>query len=265
MTTRIREVGRLATDEIRSALTETSVLCLPIGSYEQHGPHLPLSTDTVIAEQFTNWLVRRYGASHDLWALPAIPYGLSPEHAWAPGTITLPVSVFTSLLDTVCAEYVRSTNVRNLLMVNGHGGNRGILEAIVYELRQRHRVNVCVLHPSSMATVRAGGESPDIHAGLRETSMMLALSPQDVRLALLPVDYVPNPNQVADIRRLVLDRGCTWPWDSDDPSMGQLGIIGGDARQASAELGEQIISSALDRCSDVIARLTKANPLPPVP
>lgn len=260
MTAPGRQIGRLATDEISRRLTASSVLCLPIGSYEQHGPHLPLYTDTVIAEQFTARLVGDYGDSHDLWALPAIPYGLSPEHAWAPGTITLPLSVVTGLVDAVCAEYVRATAARNLLIVNGHGGNRGVLEAVVYELRQRHRVNVCVLHPSSLATVRADSELPEVHAGLRETSVMLALSPQDVRLDRLPDHFATDPAQIGDIRRLVLDRGTTWPWDSADPSMSQLGIIGGDPRRASAALGEQIIRSALDRCPDIIARLVKAQP-----
>lgn len=260
MTTAGRQIGRLTTDEIRTTLAETSVLCLPIGSYEQHGPHLPLGTDTVIAEQFTNRMVDRYGDSHNLWTLPAIPYGLSPEHAWAPGTITLPITVLTSLLDAVCAEYVRATPARNLLIVNGHGGNRGVLEAAVYELRHRHRVNVCVVHPSSLATIRIDSELPEIHAGLRETSVMLALSPHDVRLDRLPDDYTPDLDQAADIRRFVLDRGTTWPWDSGNPAMGQLGIIGGNARHASAELGEQVISGALGRCPDVIAQLIKADP-----
>jgi len=116
-----RHFGRLTTDKITEALTSASVLCLPIGSYEQHGPHLPLHTDTVIAEQFTTRLVHQYGDSHDLWMLPTIPYGLSPEHDWAPGTITLPVRVLTELIDATCGEYVRSTPARNLLIVNGHG------------------------------------------------------------------------------------------------------------------------------------------------
>jgi len=162
-----RLFGRLTAPGINEVLHDRSVLCLPIGSYEQHGPHLPLQTDTIIAEGFTERLVRRYGDQYDLWELPAIPYGLSPEHAWSAGTISLPISVLTSLIDAICAEYVRATPARNLAIVNGHGGNRGILEAVIYELRQRHRVNVCVVHPSSLSTVRADSALPEIHAGMR--------------------------------------------------------------------------------------------------
>ena len=214
----------------------------------------------MIAEQFTTRLVQQYGDSHDLWMLPTISYGLSPEHDWAPGTITLPVRVLTDLIDAICGEYVRSTPARNLLIVNGHGGNRGILEAVVYELHRRHGVNVCVIHPSSLATVRADSELPEVHAGLRETSVMLALAPNDVHLDRLPDSYEPSPAHAEDIRRFVLDRGTTWPWNSDNPAMSQLGIIGGNARRATAELGEQVIASALDRCPDILARLNKSDP-----
>lgn len=260
MTAGIRQIGRLTSSDIVSSLSAGSILCLPIGSYEQHGPHLPLRTDTVIAEQFTGRLIQQYGDSHDLWALPALPYGLSPEHAWSPGTVTLPIGVLAELIDAVCGEYVRATTARNLLIVNGHGGNRGILEAVIYELRRRHDVNVCVVHPSSLATVRIDSELPEVHAGLRETSVMLALAPEDVHLDRLPDSYEPDPAHADNIRRLVLDRGTTWPWDSDNASMSRLGIIGGNARRATAELGEQVIASALSRCPDVLARLNKPGP-----
>lgn len=158
------------------------MLCLPLGSCEQHGPHLPLNTDTVIAEAFTELLVERYGERHDLWALPAMPYGLSPEHAWSPGTVTFRATTFLSLLDEVVRGYMRATSARHLVIVNGHGGNRGILEAAVHELRLAHGTAVCVIHPSSLSPVRTEGRVPEVHAGVRETSLMLALAPEDVHL-----------------------------------------------------------------------------------
>jgi creatinine amidohydrolase len=134
-----RWFGSLTAPEVTSRLTDESFLCMPVGSYEQHGPHLPLHTDTIIAERFTERLIDRYGDQDDLWILPAIPYGLSLEHAWSPGTISVRTIAMSALLDTMIGEYVRATPARRLILVNGHGGNRGVLEAAAYELQAIHR------------------------------------------------------------------------------------------------------------------------------
>lgn len=254
-----RQLGRLAAPDVAAELSRASVLCLPIGSFEQHGPHLPLNTDTVIAEQFTDRLVERYGERHDLWTLPAIPYGLSLEHAWSPGTVSLRVASLMSLLDAVAGEYIRATPARSLLIVNGHGGNRGILGAALYELQRTHALTACVVHPSSLSTVEVESELPEIHAGLRETSLMLALAPCDVHLDRLPGDYTPNGDHSKEIHRTVLDRGATWPWSSGDSSIATCGVIGGDPHGASAVLGRSMVDSAVDAVADVLAQLTMAH------
>jgi creatinine amidohydrolase len=255
-----RHYGRLAAPDITSALTKTSVLCLPIGSCEQHGPHLPLNTDTVIAEAFTELLVERYGERHDLWALPAMPYGLSPEHLWAPGTVTLRAATFLSVLDEVVREYTRATPARHLVIVNGHGGNRGVLEAAVHELRLAYGVAVCVIHPTALSSVRTEGSVPEVHAGMRETSLMMALAPEDVHLDRLPADGSPGSQSPETTRRIVLDRGATWPWSSGDATIAAHGVIGGDPRCASAQHGQSVLAGALDAAADVLEQLTNHRP-----
>lgn len=213
-----RWYGSLSAPEITSGLTRDSVLCLPIGSYEQHGPHLPLHTDTVIAEKFTTRLVDRYGDQYDLWAVPAVPYGLSLEHAWSPGTISLRAGLLSALLDKIVGEYVRATPARRLLIVNGHAGNRGILEAAIYELRAAHQVRACVVHPSPLAAVRADTALPEVHAGISETSVMLTLAPGGRTPGPLSGSFTAGQAQRDEIKRMVLHRGTTWPWTSDDPA-----------------------------------------------
>ncbi|GAB7180433.1 creatinine amidohydrolase/Fe(II)-dependent FAPy formamide hydrolase [Kitasatospora sp. Ki12] len=253
-----RQYGRLAAPAVLTELTTESVLCLPIGSQEQHGPHLPLNTDTVIAERFTGMLVQRYGGQHDLWALPAIPYGLSLEHAWSPGTVSLRIASFMSLLDVVVTEHLRATPARRLLIINGHGGNRGILEPALHELKRVHAISVCVVHPASLSAVQVGGESiPEIHAGIRETAMMLELAPEDVHLDRLPVDFTANDTEV---KRLVLDRGTTWPWTSGDTTIATCGVLGGDPRRATADAGRAILDSALDAADNVLTHVTSHTP-----
>ncbi|MGH3220251.1 MAG: creatininase family protein [Streptosporangiaceae bacterium] len=252
-----RVYGRLAAPDIDQRLGANSILCLPIGSYEQHGPHLPLQTDTVIAECFTDRLLVRYGGEFDLWALPAIPYGLSLEHAWSAGTISLTTQLLVQLLDAIVGEYVRATPARNVLVVNGHGGNRGVLEAALYELQRAHGVHICVVHPSTLSKAKFDASLPEIHAGMRETSVMLALAPDDVHLDRIPAGYAEDIAQRDPIRRYVLERGTTWPWTSHDPSLSAIGIMGSDPRTATRELGEMVIESALDQCRDVLSALTK--------
>ncbi|GAA3046182.1 creatininase family protein [Streptomyces glomeratus] len=243
-----RAFAALTAPRVAAELGERSVLCLPLGSVEQHGPHLPLDTDTVIAEQFAHRLATYVAGRHDLWVGPAVPYGLSPEHARTPGTITLDLHLYATLIITLVTEYIRSTRVQSLLLINGHGGNRGVLEAVVNQLRHSHGVTTCVLHPAALAAGRVpiDSELPEVHAGVLETALMLALDPDRVRLDLLPSETVPDPGQRQAVGRLVLDRGVTWPWTSDDPALSTGGVIGGDPRKATPELGQKLLTAALD-------------------
>src|SRR5664279_4803283 len=102
-----RMIGDLTFQEVSTALRASSILCLPMGSMEQHGPHLPLNTDTVIAEALTRRLVERWGEAFDLWQLPPVAMGLSHEHAWAAGTLSLSVGGMTDYLRDLCRELAR--------------------------------------------------------------------------------------------------------------------------------------------------------------
>src|SRR5471032_1475920 len=120
-----RIIGELTFSEITTFLSERSILCLPIGSIEQHGPHLPLNTDVVLAEEFSRRIVARWGESLDLWQLPTLSISLAREHEWAPGTMSLSIQGFTSFMRDLGREISRALPARNLAIINGHGGNRG--------------------------------------------------------------------------------------------------------------------------------------------
>src|SRR5689334_6257313 len=96
--TTTRFVADFGSPEIVRRQRATSILCLPLGATEQHGPHLPLDTDVVVAEQLTHRIVARWGEEFDLWQLPVVPVGLSREHDWAPGTQSLSIEAFVALL-----------------------------------------------------------------------------------------------------------------------------------------------------------------------
>jgi len=146
-----------------------ALVLLPIGSTEQHGPHLPLDTDSVIAQAVAR---RASTALPGTLVAPTLPYGASGEHAGFPGT----VSIGHEVLRAVLVESVRSLSLwaARVVVVNGHGGNTATLETAVRLLRaEGHDV------AWTGCSVRGG----DAHAGRTETSVMLHLAPERVRLA----------------------------------------------------------------------------------
>lgn len=153
------------TDLVASA--STTVLAVPLGATEQHGPHLPLDTDTSIAVALAQRLA---GARNDVLVAPAVPYGSSGEHAGFPGTL----SIGGPALTTLVVELVRSADAfAGVVLVGGHGGNLGAVTDAVDLLRAEGR-RVLAWQPRV--------PNGDAHAGRTETSLVLALAPGDVAL-----------------------------------------------------------------------------------
>lgn len=249
-----RLLGRLTAPEVASEVRAESVLCLPVGAFEQHGPHLPIHTDVVLAEGFAREVITRWGDDYDVWLLPTIPFGISSEHAWSQGTVSLSIRTFSDVVLAACEAIAAATAAKNLLIINGHGGNRGVLETLVYEIEQRSSVRACVTHPTALSRVRSGSSLPEIHGGMSETSVMLALAPEEVHLERLPDSFNPAESVGEAIRAAILDRGVSWPWSSDDRTIASNGVIG-DPRQATVELGRHIVASAVDEYGRVLSRL----------
>ena len=252
MTKDIRALGDLSAPEIPKRLSKSSILCLPLGAVEQHGPHLPLNTDFIIAENIARLMTDRLGDEFDLWRLPAIPLGLSREHSWAPGTLSLNVQSFSGLLRDLVADLARSLPARNLVIVNGHGGNRGILDALIYELQADFGFNLCVIHPLVLSGMEEDCPFPDIHGGMIETSLMLVFAPHLVRKdAIAALTRRPDPNA---IEKTILDLGVSWPWSSGDRNLAEQGVTG-EAAAASARFGEQVLEGLLKNVRHVLAQL----------
>jgi mycofactocin system creatininase family protein len=150
------------------ATAGTTLVVVPIGSTEQHGPHLPLGTDTEVATALAQSLA---AARDDVVVAPALPYGSSGEHAGFAGTL----SIGATALALVVVELVRSADAfAGVVIVSGHGGNTGPLTSAVATLHREGR-RVLLWHPRV--------EGGDAHAGRTETSVMLALRPDLVHMA----------------------------------------------------------------------------------
>lgn len=244
-----RVLGTLTFQDAASTIKDSSILCLPLGAIEQHGPHLPLNTDVVIAEGLTGLLLQRWGDAFDLWQLPTLPIGLSHEHDWAAGTLSLSIGGFVAYLRDQAATITRALPARNLAIINGHGGNRGILENLLHELRADFGLNPVVLHPFDLAAGNAA--DIDVHGGLNETSVMMALAPDQVRRDRIGTGGPPDGSAV---QALIFDRGATWSWRSDDQRLARDGIIG-DASGATAEFGAELLDRMVAAAGGIFTRL----------
>jgi len=253
-----RLIGELTYPDISKRLRANSILCLPIGSIEQHGPHLPLNTDLVLAEEFTRRIIARWGDTYDLWQLPSIAVSLAREHAWAPGTLSLSIEGMTRLIRDLGREIARSLPTRNLAIINGHGGNRGILEALAQDLRGDFGLNACILHPTTWADINAASKTPEIHGGKNETSMMLATAPHLVRTdQIAKLQGAPRTDAV---RATILDQSVTWPWTTDEKAIAESGVIG-DAKSASAEFGKHLLDKIAEAAGGVFKQLLERQQL----
>lgn len=159
-------LGDLTFTELEQRDTRSLVLVVPLGSTEQHGPHLPLSTDTDLAVALCDRLAAR---RTDVVVAPVVAYGASGEHAGFAGTL----SIGTTVLTSVVVELVRSATETfdRVLLVSSHGGNAAAVTAAAQQLVSESR-DVRVFAPTW---------SGDLHAGHAETSMMLALDADRIR------------------------------------------------------------------------------------
>ena len=171
-----RDIEQATTTDRRSADgTLAPVLLVPVGSTEQHGPHLPLSTDTLLAEEIAGRAVHH---TDGLMVGPTIPVSASGEHVGFPGTLSLGTTATTTMI----VELVRSADwAAGVVLVNGHGGNHEAIGAALATLTDEGRA-VLAWWPSWPR--RRDGGPADLHAGRIETSMMLAIDPGLVRLEL---------------------------------------------------------------------------------
>lgn len=202
-------------------------LLVPVGSTEQHGPHLPLGTDTRIATEVSRAVRGRLaGDAVREWLLaPAVAYGASGEHQGFAGT----VSIGTEALGLLLVEYGRSALqwADRLVFVNGHGGNVEALRTAVARLRFEGRdVGWC-------PCVVAGG---DAHAGHTETSLMLHLSEDDV---VSERWRRGNDAPLAELMTAIRQAGIR--------AVSEVGVLG-DPTTATAEQGAEIFAEMVRDC-----------------
>ena len=232
---------------------ENTVVVLPTGAIEQHGPHLPCAVDSVIASGVVGHALARLPNDVPAFAMPPITYGKSEEHLHFPGTVTLSGETLLATMVEI-GESVYRSGFRKLLIVNGHGGQPQVMEMAAREMRLRHGDYVVVPSFTWRVPNVAGRYLSDrekrlaMHAGHAETAIMMALAPDTVHMEHAVANYPPEFAS----KLLSADGRPACAWAARD--FGPSGVIG-DPLPATPEQGAAILDSLAAGWAEAIGEL----------
>jgi creatinine amidohydrolase len=214
-----RHWGDLTTRDFHGLDPEATIAVLPIAAIEQHGPHLPVSTDTEIALGMVAEAMRQCPAELDALFLPVQSVGKSNEHIRSPGTLTLTAETALKAW-TEIGEAVHRAGLRKLVFVNSHGGNVALMDVVCRELRVRF--DMLAVSSSWSRLGKPPGLYTDkemtigIHGGDMETSLMLHFRPELVKMDKA-INFEPNSVEIARSFEILRPTGVTaFAWIAQD-------------------------------------------------
>jgi creatinine amidohydrolase len=254
-------VSRYWSDHTSEALSrmdrERLIAVLPVAATEQHGPHLPISTDHAIIDGVVAATIPKIPAALPALFLPTASFGKSNEHSRYPGTITLSATTLISLWMDIGASVARA-GVKKLVLFNSHGGQMSVMDIVTRDLREKHGLMVVASNwytlglPEGMFTDREVRHG--IHAGDIETSVMMALVPQFVH-AEKARDFRSLTETLAEENRfLSITPTGKLGWQTQD--LNPMGAAG-DATRASAERGRAVLDFVSSRFVELLQEIDR--------
>lgn len=235
--------------------TQNWITVLPICAIEQHGNHLPLSTDWDIGKGNVHAVVDKIPPHLPVTFLPAIPYGKSDEHVNFNGTLSLSYKTLIAIIEDI-GEGLAKAGVKKLILANSHGGNVSVMDIAARELRIKHKMLVVQLswhrlgYPTGMFSERE--QKFGIHGGQIETAQMLHLRPDLVNMEKAENYISANEQMSQKYNHLRATSPIPFAWMSED-----LNVSGalGNATIATAKQGkaleELMAKNFIELCEDV--------------
>lgn len=252
--------GDFKATEFSTIDPEATVAVLPVAAIEQHGPHLPVSTDATIMHGMLDEVIARLPPDLDIRILPVQAVGKSDEHLYAPGTLTLPPATLIDAWTELGASIAR-VGIKKLIVINSHGGNEEIIGIVTRNLRVRFKMLAVKTswerfgHPDGMFSeleLRRG-----IHGGDVETSLMLHFRPDLVDMGKAE-DFASNVAEAErefDLLRHQSPHAFAWIATDLNPN----GVVG-NAAAATAEKGRQTAAHMAEGFVRLLKDVCKAKP-----
>ena len=241
------EWRKLRAEQLRAMAARDTVVILPLGAIEQHGPHLPVEVDAQLGEQVALRTARLMAAKGlPVLVLPMLWAGVSEHHMSFGGTITLDLPTYTAVIEGIVKSVVRH-GFRRMVLLNGHGGNENALRCITDELTPKYRIPIVEFTYWYAAAEAIEGiletQKGLQHACEAETSMMMAVRPELVAEARIPL---AKANRTPDVSDLV--GGGVYRWRTIG-AMSSSGVVG-NPDAASAAKGNRLFDAVSATLAD---------------
>ena len=249
----------------KAASEKGSTLVWPFGACEQHGPHLPLITDTFFAEKILIKTLEDLPTNMPIWMMPSQSIGFSPEHQDFPGTLSLSANVLLSLVTDV-GKQIASMGFKRLVFFNAHGGQIGLLQAVSRQLRIQCpslAVLPCFLWsgvPGLDKLLPENEVEEGLHAALAETSLMLHMAKELVRNDSYLDKDISTEEIISTPKGWSLEGASPCAWLTKDLS--NTGVIG-DASSSNAKLGAALENALIEHWKSLFKSLLNSD-WPPV-
>lgn len=251
-----RYLPYLTTTDIEGLPKADAAVILPVASIEQHGPHLPIVSDTLIGQVLLGRALERAPQNARLWVLPPLVYGKSNEHRAFPGTFTLSASTLSAVIHDI-ADGVARSGFRRLVLLNSHGGNPGVLSHVARDVREKTGLMVFPLTVFLMGLPDEEHDDDEArwgtHAGEWETSLLLHLAPELVRTERAE-SLGQLPKMADGIEHLTLRGPVTFAWLSQDVST--TGVMG-DPRKSTPERGRGTADLIVEKLTGVLCEMAR--------
>jgi creatinine amidohydrolase len=247
--------ANLSTQDFLALDAARTIAVLPVAATEQHGPHLPLSVDTVIVDSVVQAAMPQVAKGLSVLILPTQVIGKSNEHAAFPGTLSFSSETILRVWSEI-GDGVAAAGIQKLVLFNSHGGQVSVMDLVARDLREKHGMIVVSTNwyslPLDMSDFSAHEMRFGIHAGEVETSMLLAAAPDLVKMQKAENFKSSSEERSKKFAILGNGRSAKFAWQTQDLNLS--GAVG-NAKAATADKGRKLIEQAGQQLAQLLGEI----------